>query len=99
LAQLAEHFHLSPQAVACLTDRQVRNILFHKRDKNGVLVAPVVLPPSPKEKRQAEKLPESMEEEIRSIEALRSWVSEENYKEMLRTIEERWRTGQRDGRS
>jgi len=79
-----------------MTERQIRAVLYHKRDKNGILTAPVLLPSSQRGKLpKAVKYPESLEEELRQILPLREVVT--NYEEMVRVIHERWKTGQRNG--
>jgi len=81
-----------------MTDRQVRTILYHKRDKNGILTAPVVLPGSPRGKvPKAAKFPASLEEELRQILPLASWLGAQKYDEMVATIKERWKSGTRNG--
>jgi hypothetical protein len=42
-------------------------------------------------------MPGSLEEELRQVEPLRGWMSPENYEKMVKTINERWKTGKRDG--
>jgi hypothetical protein len=44
---LAEKFHALPPNVALLTDAQITQILFHKRDKEGRLVPPEAIPTAP----------------------------------------------------
>ena len=79
-----------------MTERQIREVLYHRRDKNGILTAPAILPPGKAPKKP--RFPRSMEEELRQIAPLAGWVSQENYAEMVATIKERWKTGVRDGR-
>ena len=80
-----------------LTDVQVRRVLHHKRDTKGALVAPVVLPVRDKGKPKAARFPQSLEEELRQILPLQQVITRENYEEMIKTIYERWKTGQRNG--
>lgn len=47
-AALAEKFNLPPAQIALLTDAQIDQMLFHKRDRDGNLVPPDV-PKPPKE--------------------------------------------------
>ena len=79
-----------------MTERQIRAVFYHKRDKNGILTAPVVLPGPPRGKvPKAAKFPQSLEEELRQILPLKEVVK--NYEELVRTIHERWKSGTRNG--
>jgi hypothetical protein len=52
VAQLVDHFHLTPQEIGKLTRVQINKIYLWERDKNGGLVPPLTsIPPKPIQKK------------------------------------------------
>lgn len=66
---------------------------FHKRDKQGALV-----PPTPDAPKVKTKPPQTLEQELAQLEALRNWVAADNFAQMEATVKQKWASGERNGR-
>lgn len=60
MARLLDHFHGDLDSLARLTDRQITDLYFHKRNKDGQLVVPT-------ETEIQEKKPNTYEEEVAGL--------------------------------
>lgn len=67
VALLLDRFHLSLDDFAKLTDRQIQELYFHKRDKEDKIVVPEVV-----QGLQAPDGPSTLDGELHQLEALRS---------------------------
>lgn len=75
-AILLENFHVTPEIIAGLTDRQIHDYYFHPRDKQGAIktLEPVVKAPKV----------EGYEDNLRALKALMDakFISEKDYRRL-----------------
>ena len=85
IAVLVDHYHLSLREIADLTDRQIKDIYFHARTKEGTIDLPMTfLPPE-------EEIP-TLETTMRDLNFLLSnkAISPENYAECVAAAQEKF---------
>lgn len=49
MAILVDRFHLTPEQIGRLTDRQIAGLYFHPRDRDGSIKIPITVPDVPQE--------------------------------------------------
>lgn len=99
-AVIADHFKLTPQQVADLTDYQINRILFAKRKKTGEIEVPPDPPPLPASKRLT-ALPPAVQVRTRKQQYFEAYqtlfsayqnklISQENFQETTRRLQEKY---------
>jgi hypothetical protein len=90
IAILADHYHLSLDQIANLTDRSIAEVYFHARTKEGSIQIPVpVMTAAQEEQTEAE----TEESALRDLSFLRgaNLISEENYAVCVAEIKRKYR--------
>lgn len=80
LALLIDRFGLRPWEIARLTDRQIEELYFHKRDKDGVILFPV------EELPEVEETPDTLETALAKLEELRTVMKPADYDAAVREV-------------
>lgn len=88
VAILVDHYHLTLREVAALTDRQIRDVYFHARTKEGSIDVPVPAVEAPDE-------PPSLDATLRDLGFLKAagLITAENYGACVAAAEGRFRGG------
>ena len=93
-AALLDHFHLSLNEIADLTDYQIQELYFHKRDEDGSIVMP-------KPPRKARKQAATMEEELQDLfilhNSLKAFGGLNNYSQLVEQIKTKWTNKEANG--
>lgn len=83
MAQLCDYFHYTIEQVGKLTDRQILEILEHKRDKDGKLVEPM--------RTARVKQEDSFESDLRFAEMMSTFMGgAKNKDELFEQVYRKW---------
>lgn len=91
-AQLVDHFHLTPAEIGELTDRQIAQLYFHPRDKDGAIRRP-----ESEAVMGSMELPTTMEQELADIDLMcRKFHITPDRREVARNkVKEKWQKRER----
>ena len=80
-ALLIEKFGLRPWEIAKLTDRQIQELYFHPRDKQGCVIFPTEKLP-----QVQQKLPDTLEGELAALASLQGMMKKSDYEGAVREL-------------